>query len=412
MWRICSIILGLVSVACQLSGTQPATVSQTTSFDFDCQGLNNFSRLCWSVSGRDQDIFYIVDPSQPQPSDIPSFLRSMQTTSSPFVKFDDLRQINQRLQEKWPDSKYFAVKELFPKFLAENFNRIVKFRGPNCYNTVLIVSGFIPDHARFAVSVEEFLGYLDAFYLEAQTPAQFGDIVLYNATTSKDHTAYYLFNDIVFHKLGFDRQYRYRLDKLDEVFKPNTELGADISPGALSFSLGPEDLRKNIRIFRRHNKKRSLDLSAEEQAFIDLVQFLSQEIWAHAAKRDLHETVGLSAENLFDDLIATKKAFETSLSHDVRLAYLRLISLKHQVFLSFEDEVYTSPLLNLEKLRREHCVHDNDFTSQLLQHLFRLDFQRLANAVELSRMQQHLRDQDRLSCNIRYLNLPKFGVKT
>ena len=87
----------------------------------------------------------------------------------------------------------------FEGFIQEMFNRPGEIHGPNCYNTALIANGYFSKLQKRYVSPEEFEEILKSNFVKVTTPV-YQDIIVFDAKSSRGHAAFYLGDELIFHK--------------------------------------------------------------------------------------------------------------------------------------------------------------------------------------------------------------------
>jgi hypothetical protein len=233
----------------------------------------------------------------------------------------------------------------FTGFIQQMFNRPGDFHGPNCYNTALIASGYFSVKNKRYVSPEEFEGILKADFNQVSAP-EYKDLIVFDAKSSRGHAAFYLGDNLIFHKKSFGTQYHYRIVEVDNagVVEENEWV-----PGIMEDSTAqmnwPElgNLPKNY--FRRNSGSVQLDhrlapliKKMEEAMLVDL------KTWAIGRKW------GMTGEYFLEDLMKYAKTLKTD-----KYTEGVLISLKDQIYIMLE-EVYFKNARSAEKVLEEICI--------------------------------------------------------
>lgn len=300
-----------------------------------------------------------------------------------------------------------SLNHLFPSFIAERFNRFANFSGPNCYNASLIASGILPrDELRY-VSREELVEWLNLSFEEVSNP-QSGDVVLFDPKGTMGHTAYYLFDDLIFQKKGMLKDYGYRIVKLENAVSP--EVG-EWTPGPLSgvsSTLDAQLMDSPVSYFRRIGML-EFDLSAlsgRERAAIAILQHIKSGILRYGANWKIGKEMGLLTEHVVDDLINELSFLKQSSSAYAKLQYSLLISLRDQVFQSIEESEFSSPYASSDRINPLICYHKNDFTIDLIKRILNF-YQKDISDNSIEKVFTYLDSLNKIRCKTQLLKTVK-----
>ncbi len=302
----------------------------------------------------------------------------------------------------FPEKNIYDLTGAMPDFVQQKFNRFANFSGPNCYATALVASGVIPSEKMLHVGLDEFQEYLTQYFEEVRTPA-FGDVILYDVQGSKDHAAFYLFNDLVFHKKGFLKGYGYRITTLEGVFAADP---FEWRPGRfddLQSTPNPDFGKKPKKFFRRLAADRlptAGTLTAQEKQAVELIAFIRAETLKSAPEWDVSDNMGTMIESVVSDLRRQLDWLKKSPNFTARIAYEELRSLESQLFQSIEEELFSSQTANAEKINAEHCLPENAFVNELVKKSFALMKNREATQDEVTAILGQMAAVDRKSCRI------------
>lgn len=309
------------------------------------------------------------------------------------------------LATEMPSTIQVNIISFFPKFIAEKFNTQAGYDGPNCYNTALFLSGKVSGVRH--VYETEFNFYVENYFkkfINAQS-LNFGDIIVYDGASTADHTAFYLFDSLVFHKKGYKNRYAYQITEIHDVYKNDPY---EIKPSINDSDYFPSSSETQIN--REHYYRpitpqvENLDLTLQENKMISTVDFFFNLI----QKSDIPNKLGIALENLMKELSKEFKQFESSPNLKVRESYSKIESLYFQVYLKI-DKLFSSPFANTEKTTAAQCIFFNDElrnTLTTLRDYFEVD----SSSSTIDTLIQELQAapaSDLKTCNISLLKLAK-----
>jgi hypothetical protein len=284
----------------------------------------------------------------------------------------------------------------FSPFIKNTFNKPGPFHGPNCYNTALIASGYTEAKAVRYVSPEEFEEVLKVGFKSVSTP-QFKDVIVFDAKSSRGHAAFYLGDDLIFHKKSYGTHYHYRITSIENagVVEENEWTPGIIDDSSLQMNW-PELGKLPQSYYRLQSKLKpklepklaSLILKMEEALLKDLGS------WAIARKW------GMSGEYFLEDLLVYAKNIKAN-AYTIAV----LTSLKDQVYIMLE-EVNFKNARNPSKVMKELCVPEEK--QQLFD--FIADFGKVLGkkTENIHQTLQALEQQDRTRCSFKiFSNLNK-----
>lgn len=276
----------------------------------------------------------------------------------------------------------------FNSFIQSYFNRPGNFHGPNCYNTALIASGlFNQDKTRY-VSPEEFEALIRNNFSRVASPA-FKDIVVFDSNSSRGHAAFYLGDEIVFHKKSFGTQYHYRIVDINAVGVVEEN---EWIPGPMddsSSQMNWPELGKLSREYYRikHSKLPMLDKNLGpliEQIEKDLTQDLKT--WAIGRKW------GMVGEYFLQELLSYAKNNNAN-AYTIAL----LTSLKDQVFIMLEEVYFKNR--SAGSVLEDICIPEN--SDQFFSHLEKLGKILKRDQAKINSASARLKNQDLSTCRLR-----------
>lgn len=234
----------------------------------------------------------------------------------------------------------------FNAFIVQMFNRPGDFHGPNCYNTALITSGVFSSGNRRYVSPEEFEAILKNNFSSVTRPG-FQDLVVFDAKASRGHAAFYLGDDLIFHKKSFGTHYHYRITEmgLAGVVEEN-----EWTPGPVddsSAQMNWPELGRLPKEYYRLQKKLLPPLDQRLAPFLTNIETLlvaDLKQWAIAKKW------GMTGEYLLEDLLKYARAQKTD-----KYTEGLIISLKDQIFV-FLEEVYFKRARSASRVLEDLCL--------------------------------------------------------
>ena len=234
----------------------------------------------------------------------------------------------------------------FNGFIQQKFNRPGDFHGTNCYNTALISSGVYPTHRLRYVSPEEFEAVLRTHFKPVQA-GQFQDLVVFDSKNSRGHAAYYLGDELIFHKKSHGTHYHYRITHLSlaGVVEENER-----RPGPVDDSSAQMDwpqLGNLPMTFYRLSSRQALAFDPRLAAYVNKLESLllnDLKVWAIARKW------GLTGEFLLEDLLQYARAIKSD-PYTIGV----IISMKDQLYTMIE-EVYFKRARSASKVMEEICL--------------------------------------------------------
>ncbi|MFH1728503.1 MAG: NlpC/P60 family protein [Pseudomonadota bacterium] len=260
-------------------------------------------------------------------------------------------------------------------FILKNHLQKISFSGPNCYNTVLRTDQVMHESELRHVGKDEFLLYFTLFYEERIGQPEFGDLVVYNNSSYKDHVAIYLGNDYVFHKKDVNKNHIPKIVKIDEVFKQEP---FEMNPFNKSYYMGDE--KKAVKDLGFYHLKQDVAefsdliyaLSEQEIKQITLIEFFRQNILQYSKNWKIGHEMGQFTEDLFEEVKAEFYDLAQSENVFAQMAYAMFLSLRDQVFVSIEDAHYSSRYAQAraKEIRSQIYIHFNDYLAALITELF------------------------------------------
>ncbi len=298
----------------------------------------------------------------------------------------------------------YRIENLFGPFIESQFNHAAYFRGPNCYNTALIASGILPADQVIYVSPEEFEFYLKIYFEQVNNSDLLpGDLIVYDASASRGHVAFYLGAGLVFHKKGFLKNYLYRITGMYE-----TSLVEEFEWRPSEYdTLAAPDFNwdnKSIAVYRKKEfvENNSINLDDKEMKALDLVSYISFHVLKNAPYWKVAKEMGIVTENLLTSLESEFSFLSKAPSEISRLAYFHLKSLSAQVFQSIEESHFSSPHTRVSDVNEEYCYIENEYFSELVEKLLVIFDETGKSTKKL--VLKELKKYDRQKCKINLID--------
>lgn len=234
-----------------------------------------------------------------------------------------------------------------PAFVKKMFNRQGDFHGPNCYNTALITAGVMKLNQVRYVSPEEFEALLKLNFAP-KSSASAGDVIVFDAQSSRGHAAYYLGDNLVFHKKSYGTYYHYRIAPIENVgVVEKKEWTPNPFEGSIAQFNWPE-LGKLPKAFYKASKKSISYDPRFARVLTTLEPILLNDFgqWA-VAKR-----WGLVGKGLIEDYLKLIVPQADALTKGM------LISFRDQLQLYF-DEVHFKNARNYDRVTEEVCLPED-----------------------------------------------------
>ena len=292
--------------------------------------------------------------------------RSLKAVSQPVLKplMEANGEAEKALISESSGALLYDVADFLPPFGSSMFNKAAGFSGPNCYHTALVASGLLNGSNPRHVAKQEFDTYLDAYFDKVQQP-QAGDIIVYDASRSRDHVAFYLFDDLIYHKKGYKRGYRYRVTEMNRAFQAEAFEWhpQDEFPGTDNSELQAKDRA----YYRRRPTSATPPPTSAEQSMITIIDFFTNATAQYAADSKVGDIMGTISEPLIQDLKSLFEPLKTSPSLEARLAYGRLVSTTDQFFESIDETLYASPLAEPSRINLHFCFQENTYLTEMVE---------------------------------------------
>jgi hypothetical protein len=291
--------------------------------------------------------------------------RSLKAVSQPVLK--PLREADGEAEKaliaESSGAPLYDMADFLPPLASRMFNKSAGFSGPNCYHTALVASGLLNGSRPRHVAKQEFDTYLSAYFDKVPQP-QAGDIIVYDASRSRDHVAFYLFDDLIYHKKGYKRGYRYRVTEMHRAFE------------AEAFEWHPQDefpntdnaelQAKDRAYYRRRPTSATPAPTSAEQAMITIIDFFTNTTAEYAPNSKVGDVMGTISEPLIQDLNSLFEPLKSSPSLEARLAYGRLVSTKDQFFESIDETLYASPFAEPSRINLHFCYQENTYLTEMV----------------------------------------------
>lgn len=312
----------------------------------------------------------------------------------------------QFLLQNFPQNHFLVANSLLGK-MGNLFNQAANFGGPNCYQSALYASSSPYSTEWRYVSPEEFELNLKLAYDKVDQP-QFGDIVVYEATGERGHAAVYLFDDLVFHKKSYQKEYLYRITKIDQVAEPEAFEWTPRPDSQISRALQGMST-KDRAYYRKKESTPELSLDdPKEEKRIALINELGKQILLAAPQWKVGTYLGFTTENLAEELVTEFRSMQNHPSPFVRMSYARLISYRDQLFQSIEDYYFSSPLASgrIERINQEVCVVETAQFKSIVGKLLEA-YEHPATEDSIQRVMKTLQNEDKKNCRFSLLKMIK-----
>lgn len=281
--------------------------------------------------------------------------------------------------------------------ITKLFNNSANYSGPNCYNTALVVSEVLNSNEVRYVSPQEFEILLKKFFYEVTEPKE-GDLVVYEANKQRGHVAYWLGDDLVFHKKSFHKNYLYRITTSEDVgviekdeWQPSP---MEDFPRWTEVNIG----KTTKAYYRRLSVPLSDNFSENDLLWLDILNHINQELIKDGPNWAVGKNMGLVTENFLNTAIGMAKKDQ---AHPYVIA--KLTSLKDQVFQSLEETYYARARgqRQVDRINEEICFHDNEYTQALIIKTAKL------LKVPANVLLKNLSQADRIKCKVDIITLEK-----
>lgn len=282
-----------------------------------------------------------------------------------------------------------------PRFegnIQQMFNRPGDFHGPNCYNTALITSGVMQERSVRYVSPEEFEAVLKTNFVKVPSP-EYRDIVVFDANGSRGHAAYYLGDNLIFHKKSHGTKYHYRITTMEKagVVEENEWV-----PGPFDDSSEQMNWPELGSLPRANYRIQNKVLPPLDKRLAGIVSKLEQALVADLKTWAIGKKWGMMGEYLLQDLVKYADSLDTD-------KYTRgvLISLNDQVFTMIEEVYFKRSRRSPESVLKEICLPSEK--EQLFTFIKELGKILKKDAESLKSVLEQLEGQDRSTCRLRPL---------
>jgi hypothetical protein len=256
----------------------------------------------------------------------------------------------------------------WPMAIWKLFNQSANYSGPNCYNAVLVATEVFPIKAIRYVAPSEFESWLLHYFDQVDSPL-LGDIVVYEAQGPRGHAAFYLGDDLVFHKKSYPKGFLYRITKMEDVGL--VELN-EWMPGRFDTIIGglDEGIGKTPKAFYRRKKiAESYKYNKTETLWQRLLELVETELVHTGPNWSVGKQMGLLVENT---LVRLHQLAKEQKLHPHLVA--KLESLKDQVFQSLEENYYAEvrSQRRIDEINAEICYPKSSFNQKFILELIRV----------------------------------------
>lgn len=277
----------------------------------------------------------------------------------------------------------------FSPFIKNTFNKPGPFHGPNCYNTALIASGYSSPNAVRYVSPEEFEEILKVSFKEVASP-NFKDIIVFDSRASRGHSAFYLGDNLIFHKKSYATHYHYRLTTIENagVVEEN-----EWTPGPVDDSSLQMNWPQLGNLPKSYYRLSSTQKPKLDSQLAPLIQMMEAALLKDLGQWAIARKWGMAGEYFLEDLLVYAKKIKAS-PYTIAV----LTSMKDQVYIMLE-EVNFKNARNPSKVKSELCIPEQ--SEQILNFI-----NELASATKLSTDKTNeiissFKNQDTTRCNFR-----------
>jgi hypothetical protein len=284
------------------------------------------------------------------------------------------------LAAAFPGHTLAGANQFLPAGAAAIFNREPNFGGPNCFNAAFVAAGMMPANGLRHVGNPETDQLLLMYYKKTSADSlKPGDIIVIN---NGDHGVFYLGGGLVFHKKSYLKQHIYRIVPLDKVYAADP---GEWTPGPFDSGLyNGNDTVRSKQAWRPTGAKYPFgQASAEEQAKVETIIFLAENITRKAPNWAVAKDLGYFTEKTLESLVSDWAALGKSPNPVLRAYYRQLESLRDQSFQSIENEQLSSPHAqsNATEVLKRVWFPRNDFSRAFLSRLLAI-YGRDASALD------------------------------
>ncbi|MBF0300423.1 MAG: hypothetical protein HQK51_17020 [Oligoflexia bacterium] len=346
------------------------------------------------------------------------------TTISHATTSPSLQSILNEVYVNIVENKFDVAKNILKKqtnssliFIGENLNDVPAFDGPNCYNTALRASEILPINKLRYVDPVEFEILLKHFFkpIENQNLPQLGDIVVFGAHSSRDHSAYYLSENMVFHRKSYgiiregmppvseNMNLKLRILPINEVYDLE---GYEKNPSPMDYNHYEKSDKEHAikdRLFYRKNLNISVEnnlykmkLNSHELKAAEMINFLEINIINNASNESIANEMGWYTEEFLDLLLSKFNFLNESSNFYAQWFYAKIKSLKWQVFVNIQGRFFTSPfsLSKEDKYRYENLFQFNNYLSKFVREVLKYNGQ-VVNENNINKIIEKIKKLDR-----------------
>jgi hypothetical protein len=143
-------------------------------------------------------------------------------------KFPLEKNVNQNINFENSTSGCSAdITSILPKFALDWHDKEGKNDGPNCWNTALYMSGVV-DVVRYT-GEQEFSFWMNSPLckeLDQNAPVEAGDLLVERGETGEQHVSVFISDELIFEKIGFEKQLQYQLTNTPNMTPETSEYGS------------------------------------------------------------------------------------------------------------------------------------------------------------------------------------------
>lgn len=273
--------------------------------------------------------------------------------------------------------------------ISKLFNRPGEFHGPNCYNTSLIASGLWSNSKKRYVSPEEFESILKNNFKEVSNP-NYGDVIVYDAKMSRGHAAFFLGDNLVFHKKSFGTHYHYRIVESDKVGVVEEN---EWVPGPMDDSSMQMDWPELGKKPKSYYRLTSRYLPKIDSRFDRLLTEMEKTLEADLKVWAMGKRWGMVGEYFMDALLSYARAQRVN-----KYTEGLIISMKDQLYVMIE-EMYFKHARSAARVLEDICLPED--TTQIFGFIRELGRLQNKPSGKIEEALKKLSEQDRSRCSLR-----------
>jgi hypothetical protein len=242
------------------------------------------------------------------------------------------------------------------------------FMGPNCHNTALRASGFLPRSEKRFVDQGELEAILKVHYDKVTEPKR-GDLVIFYASRSREHSGVWLGRKsesgepLVFLTYGFSEKEEFIIVPVSKACRGEV-IEDRFSRKEPGFDEVAARDRAYYRLKRTAHRPEPFDPTV--QRVIELIDYLHITIPGVAEHWSVGKTYGVVFDSFMSQVV--KNFVKQTDNPHLRIKYEMLKSLREQVFASISRELFNSGYASTkeEQIRERNFVFRTPESEELL----------------------------------------------